>query len=125
DNKARKLFEEAKAYISPHCKLVETEIATGPTAMMIEQVAKDENYGVTVMTPGKHSPAERLFSGSVTARAVAHVPGTVVVSRPHVHGMKDGLRRVLFGFDGSHNARQAIERSLTLLNIVESDAEVV
>jgi nucleotide-binding universal stress UspA family protein len=125
DQKASNLFAEARARIEGKCRSVDDELATGPAAMMIEQVARDEAYPVTVLTPGKHSPAERLFAGSVTARAVEHVPGTVIVARPNEKIAQGGLKRIMIGFDGSHNAREAIERSLVQFRIVESGADVV
>jgi nucleotide-binding universal stress UspA family protein len=125
DRKAAHLFEEAQNILKACCHSVATEIVSGPPAMMIEQVARDEGYGITVLTPGRHNPAERLFVGSVTDRVVAHCPGTIIVSRTHTETAKNGLKRIIIGFDGSENAREALARSISQFNIIESGAEVL
>lgn len=124
DDRAHKIFGEAMTTAKQHCKSVQTEITSGPVAMMIDTVARDEGYDMTVLTPGPHSPAERLFAGSVTARAVAHLPGTVLVARPQEKGKTDGLSRILIGFDGSKNAKQAIDRAAEVFKLKESSAKI-
>src|SRR5947209_7007335 len=47
DDRAHKLFDEARAFIEPSCKSVQTEITSGPAAMMIDTVARDEAYDIT------------------------------------------------------------------------------
>src|SRR5215470_11303264 len=75
--KAKAVFAEAEALLQPYCAHVSTEIVTGPPAMMIETVARDESFEMTVVTPGQHSKVEKFFLGSVSSNVVKHGPGTI------------------------------------------------
>lgn len=124
DSKAHSLFDEAQIHLNGAVKSFETEITSGSPASMIETVAHDEGYDMIVVTPGKHNPAERLFAGSVTARVVNHAKGIVFIAKPQPETLKDGLTNVLIGFDGSTNARLAIEKALTLFDLTNKNVKV-
>jgi nucleotide-binding universal stress UspA family protein len=107
EEKAKAAFQEAMAYIKPHCSKLSTEIVVGPPAMMIETVARDERFDMTVVTPGRHNKVEMFLLGSVTNKVLKHGPGTIVICRPR----KDGLRNVLMGIDGSDQSRNALSKA--------------
>src|SRR5207253_11271927 len=82
EEKAKSTLQEAADAIKPDCKSADKEIATGPTAMMIEEVVRDENFDLTVLTPSSHSALQKLFLGSVTSNVLKHVVGSVLICRP-------------------------------------------
>ncbi|HEY9784089.1 MAG TPA: universal stress protein [Candidatus Obscuribacterales bacterium] len=86
---------------------VKTEIVSGPAGMMIDRVARDENYNQIFLAPGSHSRVETFLLGSTSARVVKHAPGTVVVLREPPEKAAD-LKHVVFGVDGSPQSRHAL-----------------
>jgi nucleotide-binding universal stress UspA family protein len=123
DEKARITLDEAKQALESSCKSVKTEIVSGPPAMMIEQVARDEQIDLTVVTPHKHTAVSKMFLGSVSSKVVKHVPNSVLVLRPK-EGSATKIQRVLMGVDGSENSKYAL-RWATQLFAIEPSAEIV
>jgi nucleotide-binding universal stress UspA family protein len=123
DNKARERLSEFLVKLKTTCRSVSTEVTSGSVAATIAEVAEDEEFDLIVVTPGLHPGPERILAGSVAARVLdkAHCP--VLVGRP-TSNHTDGLKNVLFGCDGSDNAKFAIEKALSIFKIAESGAKV-
>lgn len=126
-----KLHERAAAELSGaakklegKCVAVETEIVTGPPAMMIETVARDENCAVTVLCPGKHALLERILLGSVSAKVLKHGPGTILIGRPGEKSVQS-LRQVVIGVDGSGNSKEALQCAVEVFRLHESEAKIL
>ncbi len=121
--RARLRFAEAEELLKGRCARLSTEIVSGPAAMMIEAVARDEDCDLTVLTPGTHGIVERFFLGSVSSKVIKHGPGTIMVCRP-LHKPEGTLKNVLIALDGSANARSALTRSLQLFRVSQGDVRV-
>lgn len=124
DARAHQIFNEASEHAQASCQSLKNEVTSGPTAMMIEAVAKDEAYDVTVVTPGEHNPAERVLLGTVTPQVVAHVPGTVVVARPHKDRPTGAVANVLIGFDGSPHSVNALNKAVQIFRLKDTGVKV-
>lgn len=111
EKKATLTFDEAKGQLLPHCARVSTEVVVGPPAMMIESVARDEGFDLTVLTPGTHSRVEKFLLGSVSSNVVKHGPGTILICRPK-ESINKTVSQVVMGIDGSSGSREAIVRSV-------------
>lgn len=120
-NKAKVALENALATVKTKCRTATAEVTSGPQAMMISAVAKDEQQDLIVLTPGDHSPAERLFSGSVSNRVAQHAAVSVLIARPK-HSQE--LKHVVIGVDGSKYANEAIESAIKMFKLVESKPKV-
>lgn len=123
DAKARKTFSEAEDLLKSRCARVSTEIVSGPAAMMIEAVARDEHCDMTVLTPGARGIVEKFFLGSVSSKVVKHGPGTIMICRPQAVPSKP-LKNVLIALDGSDNSRSALNKALKLFRIADPDVRV-
>jgi len=110
EERAGQMFAQARAALEPAGARVSVEIVTGPPAMMIEAVARDEKMEITALKPGKHSQVEKFLLGRVSSKVVKHGPGTVLILRPSALG-EDPLRHVVAAIDGSQQSRQAISQA--------------
>jgi nucleotide-binding universal stress UspA family protein len=109
DDKARGKLAEAEKLLQGKCKSVGSELTSGPTAMTIENVARDFGADMTILVPRQKAGAERFFGGSISSKVVAHAPGTVLILR----GAATQLSTVVVGHDGSDNGKYAITSALT------------
>jgi len=111
EKRAASVLDEAAAMMKPLCGSVSTEIVAGPPAMMIEAVARDEKFDLTVVTPGQKGRVETFLLGSVSSGVVKHGPGTVLICRPGTRA--DGvLKNVLIGVDGSPQSHYALAQGV-------------
>jgi nucleotide-binding universal stress UspA family protein len=124
DDHANKTMDEAERLLAGRCKTVTREIVSGPPALMIETVARDENCDLTVLMPGKHPMFETILLGSVSSNVVKHGPGAIFIVRPQEEYPTD-LRNVLVGVDGSRNALEAMMKSVELFHLDKRDVNVV
>ncbi|MBX9879903.1 MAG: universal stress protein [Candidatus Obscuribacterales bacterium] len=122
-NKAQAYFAQAETELKPHCESLKTEIVSGPAAMMIETVARDEKCELTALTPGVHPKIEEFFLGSVSSKVVKHGPGTVLICR---NGGKppEKISKVVIGVDGSHQSQTALKEAVKLFKLKEHGAEI-
>jgi nucleotide-binding universal stress UspA family protein len=108
ESKAKERFAQAEKLLSGHCAKVSSEIAIGPAAMMIETVAKDEGYNLTVMAPGTKAKVEKFLLGSCTNKVLKHGHGTIVVTRG-INADIAGPLNILFAVDGSKTSIEAMK----------------
>ncbi len=102
----RRVLDTVAESLSKRGAEVSQELVSGPTAGMIEKVAKDENFSFTALAPGAHSKVEQFFLGSTTLKVAKRCPGMVLVLR-NSHDTNQ-LDTVVFGLDGSDNAKTAM-----------------
>ena len=121
DAKAKAVLDQAIVKLQSLCKSVTGEVTNGPAAMIIETVARDEHFDMTVLSPRRHNVADRIFSGSVSNKVVHHARGTVLVARADT---SEKLANVVIGFDGSKNACDAVVKSIEQFAIIENQAKV-
>lgn len=124
DLKAQERLTEAAAKLEGKCAKVTKEIVSGPTAMMIETVARDEACDMTVMMPGRHPAVEQFLLGSVSGKVVKHGPGTILIMRPLEKNI-DSLKNVLIGVDGSPNAKEAMMKAVEYFGLAKRDVNVL
>lgn len=124
DEKAHAKLTEAENLLAGKCAKVTKEIVSGPPAMMIETVARDEHCDITVMMPGKHPKYEEIFQGSVTANVAKHGPGMILLIRKK-DKFPTTLRTVIFGVDGSSNAKDAMLRAVEVFQLNKRDVKVL
>lgn len=107
EQKAHNVLYEIKNELKSLVKSVEAEIVSGPTALMIETVARDGNYDITAVTPQQHSKLHQLFSRSVSLNVAKHGIGTIVLLHEARHDK--GPLRVVIGVDGSRASSHALD----------------
>ncbi|MBY0357633.1 MAG: universal stress protein [Candidatus Obscuribacterales bacterium] len=116
NSKAEGTFNEIKNELKNKCAQISSEIVSGPPAMMIETVARDEQCQMTVVAPGRHPAVEQFLLGSVSNTVVKHGPGTILICRPQTNSANK-LERVLIGVDGSQNAKEAMLDAIDLFDL--------
>src|SRR5262249_23185703 len=116
ERKAKEAFEAAIEQLKPHCANVTSELVVGPPAMMIETVARDEGFELTVLTPGTHRKVELFLLGSVSSKVVKHGPGTVLICRQRPTPI-DKLNHVLMAIDGSQQSHNAVRKAAKQFSI--------
>lgn len=121
---ALKTMDEAEKILQSKCLKVTREIVSGPPALMIETVARDEHFDVTVMTPGKHPMFEKILLGTVSEKVLMHGPGAILIVHPLANYPSE-LRTVLIGVDGSRNATEAMLKSVDLFQLNKREVNVV
>jgi len=124
DEHAQKAMVEAEKALAGKCGRVSKEIVSGPPALMIETVARDEHCDVTVLMPGKHPMVESMLLGSVSGNVVKHGPGTIFIDRPK-ENYPSTLSNVLIGVDGSSNAKEALLQAVELFHLDRRDVNVL
>lgn len=122
--KAQDRLSQAASTLEGKCQKVTKEIVSGPTAMMIETVARDENCDITVMMPGRHPAVEQFLLGSVSGKVVKHGPGTILIMRPLEKNI-DNLKNVLIGVDGSPNSKEAMMKAVKYFGLATRDVNVL
>lgn len=121
---AQKKLSEAESLLKDKCKKVHKEIVSGPPAMMIETVARDENCDVIILMPGKHPVIEKALLGSVSSNVVKHGSGTILIIRPLAQYPTD-LINVLIAVDGSKNSKEAMLRAVEIFQLNKRDVNVL
>jgi len=121
EKKARAALDEAAQFLAGKCA-VSSEIVIGSPAMKIEEVARDEGFDMTVITPGQHSRIEKFLLGSTSSKVVKHGPGTVLLARP---GKTTALRHVIMGIDGSEQSHHALKRACELFNLQNTEVTLI
>lgn len=124
DARAYEELATAARKLAGKCIAVDSEVVSGPPAMMIETVARDENCDITVLCPGKHVLMERILLGSVSAKVLKHGPGTILICRPTEKPI-ERLKQVVIGVDGSANAKDALRSAVEMFKLNESSAKVL
>jgi nucleotide-binding universal stress UspA family protein len=104
DNAARSKLRDVAALLKGRVNSVSMELVSGPTAMMIENVARDHGEELVVMAHRQRHGMEKFFQGSVSAKVVQHAPCSSVVLR----GSPTKLGTVVVGHDGSAHSLDAI-----------------
>jgi nucleotide-binding universal stress UspA family protein len=118
---AKKVLDSFESQLTKLGAKVTQEVAAGPAAMMIETIARDGSYAITVLPPGSKEGVERYFLGTVSSKVVRHAPGTVLLLRGEPSAK---LARVLIGLDGSEQALRALEQSVDLFKLNEKSANI-
>lgn len=121
---AKVKLSEAEVILAGTCAAVSREIVSGPPAMMIETIARDEHFDVTVMMPGKHPVFEKMFLGSVSSNVVKYGPGTILIIRP-LEKYPSELRNILIAVDGSPNCREAISKAVEIFQLDKINAKIL
>ena len=121
---AQKKLTEAETLLKDKCQTITKEIVSGPPAMMIETVARDENCDLTVMMPGRHPVVTEALLGSVSSNVVKHGPGTILILRP-LAKFPSALKNVLIAVDGSQNAKEAMLRAVETFQLNKNDVNVL
>lgn len=124
EEKAQAKLSEASTMLAGKCQKVTKEIVSGPPAMMIETVARDEHCDLTVVMPGRHPAVEQALLGSVSSNVVKHGPGTILIVRPQENYPKQ-LKNVLIGVDGSPNAKEAMLKAVKIFELDKRDVRVL
>jgi nucleotide-binding universal stress UspA family protein len=122
DNRANEVLTDFAAQIKSDCPAVTTELVSGPPALMIESVAKEDNYDLLVVSPGTHSKVEAYLLGSTTERVVRHAQTSVLILR-----LPEGraqLKNVVVGIDGSDESLEAVERAVNIFALDKRDVQV-
>ncbi|MCC7530416.1 MAG: universal stress protein [Candidatus Melainabacteria bacterium] len=123
ETKAKKVLNTIAEALLQRGVEVSQEIVSGPAAGMIEKVAKDESFLFTALAPGRHSSVELFFLGSTTLRVAKHCPGMVLVLR---NSQDTGaLDTVVFGLDGSDNAKKAMIEAIKTFKLGERGVKLV
>lgn len=123
ENHAEKNLSEAEKLLSGKSEKITKEIVSGPPAMMIETVARDEHCEVTVLMPGKHPMVETMLLGSVSGNVAKHGPGTILLMRPLEKANE--LRNVLIGVDGSPNSKEALHKAVEIFQLDKRNVKVL
>ena len=121
---AEKTLDEAAIILEGKCQKVTSEIVTGPPALMIETVARDEHFDLTVLVPGKHPLYETILVGSVSSNVVKHGPGTLLIVHPGAKYSEE-MHNVLIGVDGSSNAREALLKAVEVFQLNKRNVNVL
>jgi len=123
ETKARQVLAKVAETLEKRGAEVSTELVAGPTVGMIEKVAKDEDFSFTALAPGEHSKVEQFFLGSTTMRVAKHCPGMVLVLR---NSQDAGtIDTVVFGLDGSDNAKAAMVGAINKFKLAERGVKIV
>lgn len=122
-DKATAVFDKTKDSLKGKCRAITSEIISGPPAMMIETVARDEQCEMTVLTPGQHPVVEQFLLGSVSNKVVKHGPGTILICRPDKP--LDHLKNVLIGVDGSQNSKEAMLDAVKVFGLAQVQPKVL
>lgn len=122
ESKAKDVFSHVAELLKGKCASFSSEIVTGPPAMMIESVSRDEHIDLTAVSPGKHTAVEQFFIGSVSAAVVKHCRGIILVCRGSGNGT--ATRNVVIGLDGSPNSKEALKRSIDVFALKNSDIKI-
>lgn len=123
ETKAKKVLDTVAESLTKRGAEVSQELVSGPTAGMIEKVAKDENFTFTALTPGAHSKVELFFLGSTTLKVAKRCPGMVLVLRNSQD--TNQLDTVVFGLDGSDNAKTAMVEAIKTFKLAERGVKIV
>lgn len=107
DERANAFLSEVSKQLSSHCKKVTTRIVIGPPALMIEDIAREESFDVTVVTSIKRSGLGKVFLGGTASPVVKHAPGTVLILREEQ--TQGEIKNVVMGIDGSKQSHAAIK----------------
>jgi nucleotide-binding universal stress UspA family protein len=102
---------------------VEGKVLQGnPGAAILEEIVEGD-YDLTIVGAGNKSRLGRLLLGSVSTKVLHGSPTSVLIVRQSSD--RDGRRRVLFGTDGSADAKVALEDIPALLNPTSCDIKVL
>ncbi len=123
EKRAQVVFADATSQLLPYCTHVHTEIVVGPAALMIETVARDENFELTALTPGSHSAVESFFLGSVSSKVVKHGPATVLILRPRAETVAQP-KHVIMCIDGSTQSHYATKQAAKQFKLQSSDTKI-
>jgi len=122
DAKANSTFDAVEAELSKLGAGVTREIAGGPAAMTIENVAKDEGFDLIVMPPGSKMSAEKHILGRVSTKVVHHARGTVLLLRS-TESQQD-LDNIVIGIDGSPGSFEAMKKAAQLFCVAPNNAKI-
>lgn len=123
ETKAKQVLDKVGETLSSQGAEVTQEMVAGPPVAMIEKVAKDENFSLTALAPGAHSSVELFFLGSTSLRVAKHCPGLVLILR---NAQETGpLESVVFGVDGSENAKAAMIEAIKTFKLAERNVKIV
>ena len=122
ENKAKEVLAEFAAKLKPECGEVATEVVSGPPALMIESVAKEDNYDLLVISPGTHSKVETYLLGTTTERVVKHADTSVLILRLAKGASQ--FKNVVIGVDGSDESIEATSRAVKLFGLDKRDVKV-
>lgn len=118
--KINEVLDQLKLKLQQRGADVTTEVVSGPAAMMIEAVARDEGFEMVAMMPGSHSRVQQYLIGSTASRVVGHAPGTVLILRQSAATLKN----VVIGIDGSDASLRAAKSAVQLFQLTERDVQI-
>lgn len=119
--KAKEVLAEQTELLKPLCAEVSSQVALGPPAMTIEDVAKSTGVDLIVMTPGSHSKVAQYLIGSTCERVAKHAHTSVLIVRTK---QPVPLKNVVVGIDGSEAALAAMLKAVDTFDLIERGANV-
>ncbi|MGD9680003.1 MAG: universal stress protein [Candidatus Obscuribacterales bacterium] len=122
EDKARTVLGALESELKGRARSTKVEIVSGPTAWMINEVAKDHGIDLTVVTPGPDARVRRYLMGSTSSHVVKHTQSDVLVLRDDPR--HDKLTSVVIALDGSQDSLNAMSRSVELLGLKERKVDI-
>jgi nucleotide-binding universal stress UspA family protein len=123
ENAARQKLEQVGEKFKAAGAQVKVDIAHGPGAYMIEQVARDLKVDLTVVSSGSHA-GDQFLLGSTSQHIVRHAPSSVLVLRALKQASAKKIEKVLIGVDGSDACLQAVSKAMDKLNLDRSTVKI-
>jgi nucleotide-binding universal stress UspA family protein len=121
ESRAKAVLEELAEVLRPDCKEVKTVVLMGPSAMMIESVAEDNDIDMIAMAPGVHTKVAQYLIGSTCERVAKHSRNSVLIIRqPEVKT----LSNVVIGIDGSQSALDAALKAVDVFSLRERETMI-
>lgn len=121
ESRAKAVLEELAEVLRPDCKEVKTVVLMGPSAMMIESVAEDNDIDMIAMAPGVHTKVAQYLIGSTCERVAKHSRNSVLIIRqPEVKT----LSNVVIGIDGSQSALDAALKAVDVFSLKERETMI-
>ncbi|MBU6450300.1 MAG: universal stress protein [Cyanobacteria bacterium REEB67] len=123
ENAARQQLEQIGEKFRAAGAQVKVDIAHGPGAYMIEQVARDIKADLTVVSAGSHA-GEQFLIGSTSQYVVRHAPSSVLVLRAPKQAQAKKIEKILIAVDGSDACLQAVRKAVDKLNLDKATVKI-
>lgn len=120
EKKAKEKLEPIKAALEAKGASVSIRFISGNPAQSIADMSKEISADVTCVLPLKHGKIEEFFVGSTSRKVAKLNPGTTLIMRPG----KNGVKHIVFAFDGSSDAVATMSTVASMLNLHGSKAQI-
>lgn len=122
EDRAQTVLGQLESKLEGRARSCRVEIVSGPTAWMIDEVARDHGIDLTVVAPGPDARMRRYLMGSTSSQVVKHTHSDVLVLRDDPR--YDKLTSVVIALDGSEDSLAAMGRSMDLLGLKDRKVDI-